>query len=218
MVYCSGAMKVVNVVEIFESIQGESSYAGLSCFFIRLSGCNLRCRYCDTTYAYETGEDVRLEELVEKAASSSAAIIEITGGEPLLQAEFNELSTMLRDAVGRPVLVETNGSCDISIVPEGVITIMDIKCPSSGESEKMEFANIGRLRREDEVKFVISNKADFDWAADMIKKKNLTTVCKEVFLYPAYNEMEAQELGGWIVSEGLPVRLGVQLHKILNMP
>ncbi|MFC1497666.1 7-carboxy-7-deazaguanine synthase QueE [Verrucomicrobiota bacterium] len=210
-------MTTVNICETFESIQGESSYAGLSCFFIRFAGCNLRCSYCDTTYAYEPGADMAIAELVDKAMSSSAVVIEITGGEPLLQPGFSELAAELRNNAEKPVLVETNGSRDISIVPDNVITIMDIKCPGSGESSAMDLNNIERLKLSDEVKFVIGDKGDYKWASDFVKQYDLTSVCNAVFLNPVFGMLEAKELGEWILEDGLSVRLGVQLHKIAEI-
>ena len=210
-------MGTVNVYETFESIQGESTWAGLLCFFIRLSGCNLRCKYCDTTHAYELGRDVEIAGLIEEVEASRAAIIEITGGEPLLQPGFRELATELRDRTGKPILVETNGSRNISVVPEEVITIMDVKCPGSGQSGAMDLANIKRLRLKDEVKFVLSDRADYDWAKDFVRTHNLTSVCDAVLFSPVFGLLQADDLGKWIVKDGLPVRLQMQLHKIAGM-
>jgi 7-carboxy-7-deazaguanine synthase len=209
-------MGTVNIYETFQGIQGESTWAGALCFFIRLAGCNLRCRYCDTTQAYEPGRDVEIAELVREAVTSTAAIIEITGGEPLIQAGFRELATELRDKTGKPVLVETNGSCDISLVPEGVITIMDIKCPGSGQNEAMNLANLKRLRRTDEVKFVLSDRNDYDWAKEFVLSHSLVSVCNVLFS-PVYGVLPADSLGKWIIRDGLKVRLQMQLHKIIGV-
>jgi 7-carboxy-7-deazaguanine synthase len=208
-------MGTVNIYETFQGIQGESTWAGTLCFFIRLAGCNLRCNYCDTTYAYKPGKDVEISELVREAAASTAAIIEITGGEPLIQAGFRELAIELRDKTGKPVLVETNGSCDISLVPEGVITIMDIKCPGSGQNEAMDLANLKRLRRRDEVKFVLSDRNDYDWAKQFVQSHSLVSVCNVLFS-PVFGILQADNLGRWIIRDGLPVRLQMQLHKIIG--
>jgi len=210
-------MSTVNICETFTSIQGESSYAGLSCFFIRLSGCNLRCKYCDTVYAYKSGKDVAVGKLVEKAVASGAALIEITGGEPLLQPGFRDLAVALRDKTGGKVFVETNGSLDISVIPDNVIAVMDIKCPASGESGKMDLSNIGRMRPYDEVKFVLSNRGDYDWAVKLVKRYKLTYVCNSVFFSPVYGVLDAKKLGKWILKDKQGVRLGVQLHKVIGV-
>jgi len=212
-----GLIATVNVCETFVSIQGESTYAGLSCYFIRLAGCNLRCRYCDTTYAYVPGLDVPVPDLVAEFRASKAAIVEITGGEPLLQPGFRELAAALRDQGGKPVLVETNGSMDISAIPAGVIAIMDVKCPGSGVSEAMDPANIGRLRPQDEVKFVLSDRQDYEWAGDFVRRHNLPTRCHAVLFSPVFGKLPAKEVGQWILDDGLPVRVQVQLHKALGM-
>ena len=210
-------MTRMSICETFTSIQGESSYAGFSCFFIRLSGCNLRCSYCDTKYAYSQGEEVEIEALISEAHASRAAIIEITGGEPLLQNGFHELARKLRDEVRRPVLVETNGSCDISIIPEGVFAIVDIKCPGSGESEAMDMKNIGRLRSYDEVKFVLGSRADYEWARTLVGERLLTSSCSTVFFSPVMDVLPPGDLSDWIIRDGLEVRLQVQLHKALGL-
>ena len=209
-------MGTVNVCETFTSIQGESTRAGLPCFFIRLSGCNLRCNYCDTKYSYGPGKDASVADLVADCAASRALIVEVTGGEPLLQAGFRELALALRDHSDKLVLVETNGSRDISVIPEGVITIMDVKCPGSGESEEMDLANVGRLRAGDEVKFVLCHRNDYDWARSLVDRHDLASVCSAVFFSPVSGVLDGRKLGEWIVEDGLPVRLQLQLHKVLG--
>lgn len=211
-------MASVKVIETFVSLQGESTYAGLSCFFIRLAGCNLRCRYCDTTNAYEGGRDIAVEALVKEAALARTAIIEITGGEPLLQAAFPELATALRDGVeGRPVLVETNGSRDLSVVPDGVAAIVDVKSPGSGEGKSFDMANLARLRPSDEVKFVLTDRPDYEWARDFLNLHGLAARCRAVLFSPAWGALTAGDLGRWILEDRLPVRLQLQLHKVLGM-
>ena len=210
-------MATVNVCETFVSIQGESTYAGLSCFFIRMAGCNLRCRYCDTTYAYVPGRDVPVAELVAECRSSASALVEITGGEPLLQSGFRELATTLRDQARKPVLVETNGSKDISVIPAGVIAVLDVKCPGSGEHETMDPCNIGRLRPQDEVKFVLNDRKDYEWARDFVKHHTLASRCHAVLFSPVFGVLTAKDLGEWILQDGLAVRLQVQLQKVLGM-
>jgi 7-carboxy-7-deazaguanine synthase len=210
-------MATVSVCETFLSIQGESTYAGLPCFFIRLAGCNLRCRYCDTTYAYNPGLEAPIPDLVNACRDSRAAIVEITGGEPLLQPGFRELATALRDQGGKPVLVETNGSRDISVIPTGVVAIMDVKCPASGESESMDPANLGRLRPQDEVKFVVSDRKDYEWAREFVKGHDLSRRCHAVLFSPVWGAVNARELGEWILADNLPVRVQVQLHKVMGL-
>jgi 7-carboxy-7-deazaguanine synthase len=205
----------VRVFEIFESIQGESSWAGLPCLFIRLAGCNLACVYCDTAEARTaTGAICPVTDLVVRAQESRAALIEITGGEPLLQKGFRDLADALLAEVDKPLLVETNGSCDISAVPSGAVAIMDVKCPGSGESDAMDMANLDRLRPQDEVKFVLSDRADYRWASDRVRAVGLQRRCRAVFFVAAEGRLTARDLGGWIRADGLPVRLGVQWHKV----
>ena len=211
------ALDTVNVCETFTSIQGESTYAGLTCFFIRLAECNLRCRYCDTTYAYEPGEPIAIDLIVAKAKESGTAITEITGGEPLLQDGAIPLAQSLCDFTGGPVLVETNGSKDISVIPNGVITIMDIKCPASGQSQAMDMENIGRLRAQDEVKFVISDRSDYDWARELIAREDLASKCHAVLLSPVYGRLEPAELAGWVLKDKLSARVQVQMHKEMKV-
>jgi 7-carboxy-7-deazaguanine synthase len=160
---------------------------------------------------------VEIADLVKRAAASKAAIVEITGGEPLLQPGFLELATELRDRTGKPILVETNGSRDISIVPEEIITIMDMKCPGSGQSEAMDMANLKRLQSKDEVKFVLSDRADYDWAKEFVLAHNLASACRAVLFSPAFGVLKVDDLGRWIVKDGLSVRLQMQLHKIIGM-
>ena len=210
-------MGYVGVCETFVSVQGESSYAGLPCFFVRLAGCNLRCTYCDTPVVYSEGERRSVASIVTEATAASGILVEITGGEPLLQEAFPELAATLRDRSGKTVLVETNGSRDITIIPEGVITIMDIKCPGSGEVNSFDENNLERLRGRDEIKFVLSDRPDYEWARDFTKSKSLEQRCHAVLFSPVPGVLEAGELARWIMADGLPVRLQVQLHKILGM-
>lgn len=207
----------LTVTETFLSIQGESTYAGLTCFFIRLTGCNLRCRYCDATYAYEGGRETSVADLVSQACSSGAAVIEVTGGEPLIHGGFALLAERLRDESSRPVLVETNGSLDISVIPEGVHAIVDMKCPGSGESDRMDLQNLGRLRPTDEVKFVVSDRRNYEWARELVTSGAISSRCKSVLFSPAWGLIDAGQLASWIVEDHLPVRLQLQLHKLLNV-
>ncbi len=211
--------KSVLVTETFTSIQGESTWAGLPCFFVRLSGCNLRCRYCDSTHSYSRGVRTDISVLARQFAESRAAVAEITGGEPLSQAGFRGLALALQAAgAGRPVLVETNGSKDISAIPDGVIAVMDLKCPDSGESAAMDMGNLARVRVYDEIKFVISSRRDFSWARRLVVKHKLVQRCHAVLFSPVQAGLPAAVLAGWVVEAGLPVRVQVQLHKVLGVP
>ena len=211
------AVQQVEVVETFDSIQGESSFAGLTCHFIRLAHCNLRCRYCDTTQAYGPGRMVPVEQLVSEAAAARTAIVEVTGGEPLLQKGFPLLAARLHERAGKPVLVETNGSQDISLVPRGGVSIVDVKSPGSGEGGSFDLANIARLRAHDEVKFVLCDRADYEWARGFVLDHGLVVRCRWVLFSAAQGLIELKRLGQWILEDGLPVRLQVQLHKIIEV-
>lgn len=210
-------MFAVKVSETFSSLQGESSYAGLPCFFIRLSGCNLRCSYCDTEYAYEEGREVPVAELVDAAVESGMPLVEITGGEPLLQDGFSALAGELLEKSGARVLVETNGSCSLSAVPEGVIAVVDVKCPGSGESGSFREENIALLRQYDEVKFVLSDRADYEWAREFVDSRGITEKCASVQFSPVAGGLAPEELAQWLVEDGLNVKMQLQLHKVLNL-
>lgn len=208
----------VNLCETFLSLQGESARAGLPCFFIRLAGCNLRCAYCDTERAYGPGRPVAVGELVSAAEASGAALVEVTGGEPLLQPAFPALARGLQALPGRTILVETNGSQDLTLIPAGVIAIMDIKCPGSGEAQRMDYRNLARLRPGDEVKFVLSDEADYRWAREMIQRHGLAKTCAAVLLSPAWGRLDPHQLAEWMITDRLPVRLQLPLHKVLGVP
>lgn len=207
---------MLRVNEIFYSIQGESSYAGLPCVFIRLTGCNLRCRYCDTRYAYEEGRSMAVKSVLREILKFKCDLVEITGGEPLLQEETGGLASVLIEQ-RKQVLVETNGTKNIDILPEPVIRIMDIKCPGSGESEQMDWENVNRLRQNDNVKFVIASRADFEWSVQVIKKYQLLS--RTVVLFsPTFGILDPGTLAQWILESSLPVRLQLQLHKYIWAP
>lgn len=210
-------MSTVQVAETFLSVQGESTYAGLSCFFIRLAGCNLRCTYCDTPQAFDPGDEKSVTALAGEAAASVAAIVEVTGGEPLLQDGFAELASALRDETERPVLVETNGSVDISVVPEAVIAIVDVKCPGSGEEGSFDLENLARLRAQDEVKFVIRDRADYEWATAFVRTHALAGCCRAVHFSPVHECLDPRDMAEWLLADGPAVRLQVPLHKLLKM-
>jgi len=203
----------MKIAEIFSSIQGESTFCGLPCTFIRVTGCNLRCRYCDTSYAFEGGEELKLDQILDRVKETGISLIELTGGEPLLQDECYLLIKLLLKE-GYTILLETNGSITLEKVDSRVVKIMDIKCPSSGMSAHIDFSNIAYLDQKDEVKFVIANRGDFDWTRRIIDRYGLIEKCK-VLISPVYSELEAREVARWILEERLPVRLQLQLHKFI---
>ncbi len=210
--------KSVFVTETFTSIQGESTWTGAPCFFVRLSGCNLRCRYCDSKHSFPRGRKTFVDSLAAQFAASPAAIAEITGGEPLLQPGFRALALAMQEAgKGRPVLVETNGSKSLSIIPDGVIAVMDVKCPDSDEVEAMDMGNLDKLRSYDEVKFVISSKRDFAWARRLVVKHDLARRCHAVLFSPVQEHVQGSQLASWVMESGLPVRVQIQMHRILGV-
>jgi 7-carboxy-7-deazaguanine synthase len=201
------------VSEVFRSVQGESTFAGIPCVFVRLAGCNLSCRYCDSRYAREDGEEMELTAILDRVSAYGIELAEITGGEPLVQPEAATLAGALRD-MGHVVLVETNGSLDISVLPEGVIRIMDIKCPSSGETERVLWENIWKLRPEDEVKFVMADRHDYEWARGIIMERFAHTKTK-VLLSTVYGELPPRHLVEWMLEDKLKARFQLQLHKYI---
>ncbi len=206
----------MKVCEVFSSIQGESSFVGYPCSFIRLAGCNLRCTYCDTPYALEGGEERTVDELVAEMTERAIPLVEITGGEPLLQEDVYLLTRrLLRHKLA--VLVETNGSLPLNRLNRRVIKIVDMKCPGSGMSHRMNFSNLSCLGRKDEVKFVIGDREDYLWAKDVVKRCELEKRCQVLFS-PVHPHMKAQDLAGWIVEDRLPVRFQLQLHKSIWPP
>jgi len=205
----------LKVNEIFYSIQGESSFAGYPCVFVRLAGCNLRCSYCDTRFAYDAGADMPLAEILERIESFSCSLVEITGGEPLMQAETPQLVHRL---LGRDfkVLVETNGSLDIDLVDSGAIRIIDIKCPSSNEHTRNDLRNLKKMSPLDEIKFVIGNRQDYDYAKRMLQLiPEQPGTDRKIHFSPVSGLLRPQDLATWILEDRLPVRLQVQLHKTL---
>ncbi len=206
----------MRITEIFYSIQGESSYAGLPCVFVRTTGCNLRCVWCDTDYAFYGGENLSIEEIIQKVESYGCKLVELTGGEPLLQKEIYELSERLLEK-GYTVLIETSGERDISKLDPRIIKIMDIKCPGSGESHRNRWENLEFLTPKDEVKFVIKDRQDYEWAVTIINKYKLDERVQVLFS-PVWGEMELKSLAEWILQDRLKVRFQVQLHKFIWSP
>lgn len=205
------------VSEIYKSVQGESTWAGLPCTFIRLTGCNLRCVWCDTEYAFHGGTKMTLERIVEQCDALDCALVEITGGEPLLQKGCGALAQLLLDK-GYTVLCETSGSLPIDRVPDRVIKIMDLKCPDSGEEEKNDWLNIERLSARDEVKFVIASRADYEWSRDTVRAHDLPSRCRQVLFSPVFGSIEPKDIVEWILEDRLDVRFQLQLHKFIWPP
>lgn len=205
---------VVN--EIFHSIQGESSHAGRPCVFIRLSACNLRCTWCDTAYAFTGGESMALDRILASVASYRCDLVEVTGGEPLLQSGCHDLLTALCDA-GYQVLLETGGSLDISAVDARVHRIVDVKCPGSGMADRNRWSNLAVLTPRDEVKFVLADRADFDWAVEIDRRYGMSSRCSVLFA-PVFGVLSPTDLAAWILDTGIRARLQVQLHKYLWDP
>jgi 7-carboxy-7-deazaguanine synthase len=213
----------LRINEIFHSIQGESTWAGQPCVFVRLTGCHLRCTYCDTEYAFREGETRPIDEIVEAVCAHATDLVEITGGEPLLQPRVHTLMSRLCD-LGKTVLLETSGACDISDCDPRVVRILDLKTPGSGEMERNLLANLDHLHDRDEIKFVITDRADYEWARDMIASHRLNDRCRAVLMSPVFEQPRGLEIAGaaglpmrdlakWILADGLDVRLQIQLHK-----
>ena len=205
------------VTEIFKSIQGESTWAGTPCTFVRLTGCNLRCTYCDTAYAYEGGTRMTIREILRRCGELGCGLVEVTGGEPLCQPECATLVTGLIQS-GYTVLIETNGTLPIATLPSAAIKIMDIKCPGSGMCDKTEWSNIEAISPNDEIKFIVTDRADYEWARDTVARHALAARCNAVLFAPAFGALEPRTLASWILEDGLNVRLQIQLHKYIWPP
>lgn len=203
----------LRITEIFHSLQGESSTVGLPTIFIRLTGCPLRCGYCDTAYAFQGGQWLEQEEILEKVSELNASYVTVTGGEPLAQKPVQDLMRVLCDQ-GYRVSLETSGALDIIDVDPRVMVVMDLKTPSSGECERNLYQNIAHLKKTDQIKFVICNRADYDWAKEMLRAKNLPHLC-EILFSPVAKDLPPADLADWILQDHLPVRFQLQLHKVL---
>lgn len=204
----------MKICELFISIQGEASYAGLPCTFLRLTGCNLRCSYCDTRYAFEEGSEMRVDEIMAYVRTAGVPLVEVTGGEPLLQGlELLTLVSRLLDA-GYTVLIETNGSFSIRDIDRRAVIILDVKTPGSGMEGSNDLSNFPYLKPVDEVKFVICSRDDYVWARDMVGAHALTALCTVLFS-PASGMVDARKLSEWIIEDRLRVRLNLQMHKYI---
>jgi 7-carboxy-7-deazaguanine synthase len=207
---------MIKVNEIFYSIQGEGTQAGLPCVFIRLTGCNLRCTYCDTEYAFYEGNELSIREIIEKISSFECNLVELTGGEPLMQNECIELLKALCDN-NFEVMLETGGSLSIEGIDPRVRIIMDLKCPSSGMLKKNLYSNISVLKKDDEVKFVIGSREDYEWAKNIISEYNINEVCTILFS-PVFGAIEPVKIVEWILKDNLKVRFQLQMHKFIWHP
>jgi len=208
----------MRITEIFYSIQGESSYAGRPCVFVRATGCNLRCVWCDTEYAFFGGRDMSVDQVFEEIErlGHGCRLVELTGGEPLLQRDMGDLAQRLLSA-GYEVLCETSGSVTVGRVPAEVVKIMDVKCPGSGEAEANDWRNLELLKPgQDELKFVIAGREDYEWAVRQLRERDLERFA--VHFSPEFDSMDDRELAEWILADGLPVRVQLQLHKLIWEP
>ena len=209
--------KKLTVNEIYFSVQGESTWAGLPCVFVRLTFCDLRCTYCDTEYAFYEGKKRSLGEIVDNVLAYDCPLVEITGGEPLLQRNVLPLMAMLADA-DRTILLETSGAHDISAVDPRVHRILDLKTPGSGEVERNLFSNIDYLTSRDEVKFVIGSREDYEWSRAQLREHRLVDRCRAVLFSPIFGRIDPREIVEWILADKLPVRFQLQMHKFIWTP
>jgi 7-carboxy-7-deazaguanine synthase len=209
--------KTLTINEIYHSIQGESTWAGEPCVFVRLTFCDLRCNYCDTEYAFYEGKKQTLQEIADAVTAFRCPLVEITGGEPLLQKNVLPLMAMLADA-GHTVLLETSGAHDISKVDPRVHRIMDLKTPGSGESARNLFSNIEHLTQRDEAKFVIGSREDYEWSREQVERHALAQRCRTVLFSPIFGRIDPREIVEWILADKLPVRFQLQMHKFIWTP
>jgi 7-carboxy-7-deazaguanine synthase len=208
---------MLTVNEIFYSIQGESTHAGTPCVFVRLTACDLRCSWCDTPYAFHEGRKMSLDEVTAAIDRHHCDLVEITGGEPLLQDDVYSLMDRLL-ATGHRVMLETGGHRPIDRVPRDVVKIVDIKCPGSGEADKNDWKNLDRLAPHDEVKFVVKDRADYEFARDVIAKHDLPSRAAAVLMSPVHGVLDPKTLSEWMLADHLPARLQLQLHKYIWDP
>jgi 7-carboxy-7-deazaguanine synthase len=208
---------MLTINEIFHSVQGESTYAGRPCVFVRLTACDLRCTWCDTAYAFHEGSKRSLDEVVGEVDRFGCSLVEVTGGEPLLQEDVYPLMQTLLDR-GKTVLLETGGHRSTERVPAEVVTILDVKCPGSGEVERNDWDNLARLRAHDEVKFVVKDRIDYEFARDVIARHELSGRAAAIHLSPVHGVLDPKTLSEWVLADGLPVRVQLQLHKYIWSP
>lgn len=208
--------ETLQITEIFHSIQGESSRVGQPCVFVRLTGCPLRCTWCDTEYAFHGGETLSLSTILDRVQSYGCPLVEVTGGEPLHQPGALVLLKTLCDS-SYHVMIETSGAFDISTIDPRVSIIMDVKCPGSGMTDRMNWGNIKHLSKKDEVKFVLKNHVDYAWAKNMVQQHNLGNKCSVLFS-PVFGSLDLRPLAEWILADRLPVRVQFQLHKLIWDP
>lgn len=209
--------EIIRLTEIYQSIQGESSFVGKRCVFVRLTGCNLRCNYCDTEYSFYGGKNYSIGDILEMVNDYNCNLVEITGGEPLLQKGVLPLMADMCDA-GKTVLIETSGNRDISLVDQRVHIIMDLKTPSSGESNSNRYENIKLLKPKDEVKFVIGSEEDYIWSREKLISKKLNELCGNVIFSPVFGQIKYSDMVDWIVRDRLDVTFQLQLHKFIWDP
>jgi 7-carboxy-7-deazaguanine synthase len=218
-------MSFLRVTEIFHSIQGESTWAGVPCTFVRLTGCPLRCVWCDTAYAFHGGERMELEEIVRRVEEIGTPVVELTGGEPLVHPNAFVLARMLLDR-GYTVLVETSGAVDVAPLDARAHRIMDVKCPGSGEATRNLWSNLEHLTERDELKFVIADRADYEWAVEVVRTRGLDAKVRRgelraILFSPVWDSVDFRELAEWVLADRLPVRYQIQLHKVIwgaNVP
>jgi 7-carboxy-7-deazaguanine synthase len=205
---------MLTISEIFSSIQGESTYAGLPCAFVRLTGCDLRCRWCDTPYAFTGGRSMTVDEVIDAVLRLQVPLVEVTGGEPLLQHDVYPLMDGLL-ARALTVLVETGGHLSLDRIPTGVVRIVDVKCPASGESHRNHWANLDSLRPADQVKFVVQDRDDYVFARSALHTHELAARCASILFSPVHGVLPPADLAAWILADQLPVRLQLQVHKFI---
>jgi 7-carboxy-7-deazaguanine synthase len=208
---------MLTVNEIFHSIQGESTRAGHRCVFVRLTACDLRCSWCDTAYAFHEGRKMSVDDVLSAVESYGCPLVEITGGEPLLQEGVYELMDRLL-AVGHTVMLETGGHRPIDRVPVQVVKIVDVKCPGSGEADRNEWSNLDRLAPHDEVKFVVVDRADYEFARDVVVRRQLASRAAAILFSPVHGTLDPRTLSEWVIADRLPVRVQLQLHKYIWSP
>jgi 7-carboxy-7-deazaguanine synthase len=208
---------VLTINEIFHSVQGESTYAGRPCVFVRLTACDLRCSWCDTPYAFFEGSKRSLDEVIGEVDRYDCSLVEVTGGEPLLQEDVYPLMQTLLDR-GKTVLLETGGHRSTERVPADVVTILDVKCPGSGEVERNDWDNLARLRPHDEVKFVVKDRGDYEFARDIVAQRELVGRAAAIHFSPVHGVLDPKTLSEWVLADRLPVRVQLQLHKYIWSP